>query len=233
MKKCLLILLLLGAIQAKAQKSGEEELGNWLMFFGNTKISEKYSLHTEAQLRLYEPFQNFNQLLLRAGLNYRINPVSMISAGYGYIPTESFDKEQFRARSIEHRIWEQFILTNTLGRLFFEHRYRVEQRWVSTDLDTQYLNRLRYRILVNIPLNKDEITDNTLFASFYDEVFLNLTDPVFDQNRLYGALGYKFNKAVSVQAGYLRHRLGGNNFNRLQMALFLNTDLSKAAGRAQ
>lgn len=239
MKRYFFILLFLGAFQAKGQTSGDDNLGNWLMFFGNSQLSEKYSLHTEAQLRLYEPFQNFNQLLLRVGLNYRTSPVSMISAGYGYIPTESFDKELFRTRSIEHRLWEQLILTNVVGRLFFEHRYRVEQRWItsnlvaSSGLENQYLNRLRYRILVNIPLNNTEMTDNTLFASFYNEVFLNVTETPFDQNRLFGALGFKFNRAVSIQGGYLRHRLGANNFNRLQMALFLNTDFSKSAGKAK
>lgn len=147
--------------------------------------------------------------------------------GYGYIPTASFDQEQFKTNSTEHRIWEQLILTNKIGRLFFEHRYRVEQRWISAASDNLYLNRLRYRLLLNIPLNKAELLDNTVFLSFYDEIFLNVTETPFDQNRLYAALGYKFSKTFSVQTGYLRHRLGNNNLDRLQLALFLNADLRK------
>lgn len=227
MKRFLLVILLLGAIQVKAQTSGEEKLGNWLMYFGTNKLSDKYSLHTEAQLRLFEPVGNFNQLLLRVGLNYHINQKSLVTLGYGYIPTATFEQEQFQASSIEHRIWEQFILTNSIGRLFFEHRYRVEQRWISAALDDFYLNRLRYRLLVNIPLNHSALIDDTFFLSFYDEIFLNVTETPFDQNRLYAALGYKLNSALSVQTGYLRHRLGNNNFDRLQLALFLNTDFSK------
>lgn len=233
MKKLLFLILVLGSIQLKAQNSGKDEIGNWLMFFGNSKLSDKYSLHTEAQLRLYEPFSNFNQFLLRAGLNYHINKYSLISGGYGYIPTETFDKELSVTRSVEHRIWEQFILTNSIGRVFFEHRYRVEQRWISTVADNRYLNRLRYRLLVNIPLNNSEMIDNTVFVSLYDEVFLNVNDTPFDQNRLYAALGYKLNKKVSMQAGYLRHRLGAYNFNRLQLGLFFNTDLSKTSSGNQ
>lgn len=227
MKRFLLVILLLGAIQVKAQTSGEEKLGNWLMYFGTNKLSDKYSLHTEAQLRLFEPVGNFNQLLLRVGLNYHINQKSLVTLGYGYIPTATFEQEHFQASSIEHRIWEQFILTNSIGRLFFEHRYRVEQRWISAALDDFYLNRLRYRLLVNIPLNHSALIDDTFFLSFYDEIFLNVTETPFDQNRLYAALGYKLNSALSVQTGYLRHRLGNNNFDRLQLALFLNTDFSK------
>lgn len=222
------IILLLGAIQVRAQDAGEENLGNWLMIFGTHKLSDQFSLHTEAQYRTYEPFSNFNQLLVRAGLNYHINKSSFVAAGYGYIPTEGFVAEGSGPKTVEHRIWEQFTLTNSIGRLFFDHRYRVEQRWISTTANDLYLNRLRYRFLVNIPLNHSELSDNTFFLSFYDEIFLNITETPFDQNRLYGALGYKLNKTVSMQAGYLRHRLGANGFNRLQFGLFFNTDLSKA-----
>ncbi len=231
MKRLLLIVLLLGCIKVYGQDTGEEKTGNWIMYFGNNKLSENYSLHTEAQLRLYEPFGNVNQLLIRVGLNRRIGSNSVLTAGYGYIPTSSFDKEAFKSTSTEHRIWEQFILTNAVGRLFFEHRYRLEQRWIFSASDDIYLNRLRYRLMVNIPLNNPEMTGNTVFLSFYDEVFLNITDAPFDQNRLFGALGYKFNNNLSVQGGYLRHRLGNLNYNRVQLALFFNTDLSKSKGK--
>ena len=39
----------------------------------------------------------------------------------------------------------------------------------------------------------------------------------------FGALGFKINKSINVQAGYLRHRSGDLNLNRLQVAVFLNT----------
>ena len=231
MKKFLFIILLFLAIQANAQESGTDKTGNWLMYFGTNKLSDKYSLHTEVQLRLYEPFGNFNQLLLRTGINYHINNSSVLSMGYGYIPTETFDKELAASRSVEHRVWEQFILTNSIGRLFFEHRYRLEQRWIYNAADHRYLNRLRYRILVSIPLNNAAMNEKTFFISLYNEVFLNITETPFDQNRLFGALGYKVNNSLSMQAGYLRHRLGFHDYNRLQVALFLNTDLRKVFTR--
>lgn len=228
MNRLLIILFTLVSIHTNAQQKGTDKTGNWLMYFGTNKLSDKYSLHTEAQLRLYEPFSNFNQLLLRTGINYHINNSALVTLGYGYIPTENYNKELLVSRSVEHRIWEQFILKNSIGRLFFEHRYRVEQRWISNIADSWYLNRLRYRLMINLPLNNAEMTGKTFFLSFYDEVFLNVTDTPFDQNRLFGALGYMVNNSLSVQAGYLRHRLGAYNYDRLQLALFLNTDLRKA-----
>ena len=74
---------------------------------------------------------------------------------------------------------------------------------------------------VKFPLSKNE--DFPLFLSLYDEIFLNISDTPFDQNRLFGALGFQVNKNMNIQAGYLRHRSGDLNLNRLQLAVFLNT----------
>ena len=84
-----------------------------------------------------------------------------------------------------------------------------------------YNNRARYMFSAKGPLSKNE--GSPLFLFFYDEVFLHIDDNPFNQNRLYGALGYNVNKNMNIQAGYLRHRNGDLNLNRLQLAVFLNT----------
>jgi len=72
MKKSLVIVLCLIVSSIKAQQTGEDETGIWYMYFGANKISERFSLHTEAQFRYYETSSDFNQLLLRTGVNYHI-----------------------------------------------------------------------------------------------------------------------------------------------------------------
>ncbi len=197
------------------------------MYFGQNRIAEKLSIHSELQGRFYN-LDNFNQLLARVGLNYHINKEAMLTAGYAYIPTESFEKGSNLKSSIEHRIWEQFILKNNVGRVFFEHRYRLEQRWIENNSNnSKYLNRARYRLMLTIPLNHETKEDKTVYLGIYDEIFLNLTSQPFDQNRLYFALGYKFNKTVDIQAGYLKHHYSGLGYDRLQFALFFNPDLRK------
>ena len=74
---------------------------------------------------------------------------------------------------------------------------------------------------LKIPISKNE--ESSLFISLYDEIFLNISDTPFDQNRLFAALGYQINKQMNCQVGYLRHRSGGLDLNRLQLAVFLNT----------
>ena len=206
----------------KGQNPEENELGNWLMYFGTHKISEKYSLHYETQLRNYEVISNFNQLLPRVGLNYHIDESSIVTAGYAFIPTQNeFDKGWGKEMVTENRIWEQFILRNSINRVKIRHRYRLEQRWVKAGDITTYKNRARYMLSVKLPISKNE--ESPLFISLYDEIFLNISDNPFDQNRLFAALGYQVNKQMNIQLGYLRHRSGSLDLNRLQLALFLNT----------
>jgi len=232
MKRTFLLFALLFTISNFAQEIGNDEFGSWFMYFGMNKVSEKLSIHTEAQFRYYEQAKNFNQLLLRTGLNYHINPNAIATFGYGYISTDpTFD--DFRlvggdalvedSNIREHRIFEQFILKNTVGQFKFEHRYRLEQRFINDEdfggNDTQH--RVRYRLQVTLPLT------DILFLNFYDEIFLNLQNSVYGQNRLYGALGVNVTENLSVQAGYLKNHFPTANFDRLQIGVFYNPDLRK------
>lgn len=240
MKRILLLLLLVCA-PLKAQDesapeiSGEDETGIWYMYFGMNKISERWSLHTEAQFRYYESSGNFNQLLLRTGANYHINSNAIATAGYAFINTDP-NFEDFRAfgdivlddiRIKEHRIFQQFILKNRVWEFLFEHRYRLEQRFITfgetgdTDFRRSTQHRARYRIQATLPLT------NTFFLNFYDEIFLNLQGNTFDQNRLYGAVGMNITENSNIQFGYLKNHFTGRVFDRFQIGFFFNPDLRK------
>ena len=222
LRKYFLIIFLISYQLVPAQTSAEDNLGSWLMYFGTHQINEKYSIHYETQLRNYEVFGNFFQLLPRVGLNYNIAENSMVTAGYAWIPTQPIINEGWNNELVtENRIWEQFILRNKINNIKIRHRYRLEQRWVKYAGITTYKNRARYMLSFRIPLNKNP--EFPLFISLYDEIFLNISKTPFDQNRLYSALGIQVNKNMNIQAGYLRHRLGSQNLDRLQLAIFLNT----------
>ena len=224
MKKTFLLLFLIGLIfNGNCQNDGQDKLGSWTMLFTNNKISEKMSIHAEAQYRNYEFAQNLNQLLLRTGLNYSIADHAIVTAGYGYITTDSsFEELAGEKNTVEHRIYEQFVLKNKIGKLNFSHRYRLEQRFISNpNSKTQTLHRARYFLRVTYPLN------DQLYATAYDEVFVNLKSPHFGQNRLYGALGYKFSPKLRAELGYLKNTFDSKNFDRFQAAIFINTDLRK------
>ena len=221
----ILIALLITGISV-AQNTGEEEWGAWYMYFGTNKVSEKLSIHSEAQFRFYETTSNFNQLLLRTGLNYHINPDAIVTLGYGYISTDgTFEEFPNEINSKENRIFQQLILKNKVGEFHFEHRYRLEQRFIDFGETTDTQHRARYRLQVTLPLT------NTFFVNVYDEVFLNLQDQVFGQNRLYMALGVHITDNSSLQLGYLKNHFNSSNFDRIQIGIFFNPDLRSAQKR--
>ncbi len=218
------LFVLLSIFSNTFSQSAQDLTGNWLMYFGTNKVSDKLSIHSEVQYRNHTLLPvNIEQLLLRTGLNYHIAPNAMVTAGYGNITSYDYDSPQSGPESMEHRIWEQFILTNFVGRVKFEHRYRIEQRWV----ETVYKNRLRYRLMLFVPLNKPKLEKGTVFLGLYDEIFMNTKQTFFDRNRLYGAVGYQANKTTSFQAGMLNQRVNAFGKWYLQLALFYNPDLRK------
>ena len=219
-KKLTALFILLGTLTANAQQPGEDEMGAWYMYFGTNKISERLSIHTEAQFRFYETTSNFNQMLLRTGLNYHIDPNAIATGGYAFIDTDNnFYEFEGEVNSKEHRIFEQFILKNKVWEFLFEHRYRLEQRFLDFGETTDTQHRARYRIQMTLPLT------NTFFLNFYDELFINLQDNLFGQNRLYGAVGVNVTENTSVQLGYLRNQFANAVYDRLQLAIFYNPDL--------
>lgn len=225
-KHLFLSLFLVTIATVSVSQNRTNDFGNWIMYNGANKVSEKWSIHTEIQWRSHTIEPNIEQLLTRIGMNYHFDKNNSLTAGYGYITNHPYDKEVTSHLSTEHRIWQQFITKNSLWRLFFEHRYRLEQRWISNSYSIKH--RARYRIMINIPLNKATIGPQTFFVTIYDEPFINIQrNRVFDRNRLYGALGYQFNSSTNLQIGVMNQALEGFNKYHFQMGLVFNPELYK------
>ena len=70
------------------------DLGNWLMYFGQNRVSDKISIHTEVQYRNHTVTpNNTEQLLLRIGINYHLKTAT-ITGGYGHIGSHVYLSEK-------------------------------------------------------------------------------------------------------------------------------------------
>lgn len=184
----------------------------WLVANGNNKLTDKLGVHTEVQVRRADFGQEWQQLLLRGGLDYHWSEALRLTAGYAFVQTWPYGQYPVKHAFPEHRIWEQALVTGKLGDATLQHRYRLEQRFIG-DAATgrfeggRYENRLRYMARLNIPLSGETIDDGELYAALYDEVFINFGEEVkyniFDQNRAYGALGYQIGPVGRVEIGYM------------------------------
>ena len=204
-------------------QTAEDELGNWLIFNSTSRFSEHWSLFLEGHVRLFEVASNLEELVGRATAQYHINPDALAAFGYVHAPLYSFEGDE-KVRT-ENRIYQQMTLWQSWSRTRLEHRYRLEQRWLTRDDGTEYSNRFRYRIQSTSPLNRPALVRGAIFLNFYNEFFLNLDDPiVFDQNRLYGAAGYHFTDLTNLQLGIMWQARSTTDFFRLQMFYTHNFD---------
>ena len=209
----------------KADNS-EDKLGNWLIYNGTIHFSDDWSLFTEGQIRLWEPASNLQEVFIRAIGQYHLSANSTAGIGYTRVKTEPFEDES--AKSTENRLIEQFSVKQKLSKSVIDHRFRLEQRWIKTEGDTDYRNRFRYRLQATTPLFRDSIGPQTHFLNFYNELFLNFgdTEDNFDQNRLYGAYGWQFTEQSNLQIGALWQAKKRADFFRLQIFYTKNFSLT-------
>lgn len=200
-----------------AQKS---DAGNWFVYLGSQKINNKWNWHNEVQYRNYNFIGDLNQLLLRTGIGYNLSENNNnILLGYGFINTQRYlPNSDVKVGTNEHRIFQQFITRQNFDRVFIQHRYRLEERF----LPNVFQMRFRYFLGLNVPINNKTMSKNTLYASVYNEFFINGQKPIFDRNRLYGALGYVINTHLKVEAGFMAQTLENTNRNQFQIVLFNN-----------
>ena len=207
MKNQLLIILFL--INILSVKSQENNLGNWLIYFGNKDLNSKLNWHHEIQYRNYNLLGELEQLLIRTGLGYNVNEHNNILLGYGFIDSRNIALETNEIIKVnEHRIYQQFISKHAIGKIKIQHRYRFEQRFFEDDFKLRY----RYFLSLNVPLLKG---NEKYYISAYNEIFINSNEVnTFDRNRIYGGLGYKLNSNIKLEMGYMNQIF--NNFSRDQ-----------------
>ena len=186
------------SLQATAQTDG---LGTWNVVSAKLTFNKQWSVFAEAQARSQKVIHDFNYYEYKAGIGYNFpKTVSALFALGHYVTFQPDGDFKQPAVNDEFRIWEQFVLTNNIGRIKLEHRYRIEQRFTS---NAGYRNRFRYRINALLPLNNKEIKSKTWYTSLFNEIFVTNEGPYFEQNRIFLGAGYQFNNRVTVLAGLL------------------------------
>jgi hypothetical protein len=180
-------------------------------------------------------------------VDFSVNKHLSVLQGYVYSWNPIYGKQPASYVNNEHRIFEQVVYKHQIGRLNISHRGRLEQRFVEVHQNNNgevidkgydlFLNRVRYRLMINIPLNHAKMDPKTIYASFYDEAFLEFGSNVIyhkpDQNRLFTGLGYQVNKQFGIQGGFFYQTLiklsGVKQENNIGFQVFAtyNIDLTK------
>lgn len=213
--------------QAQNQRINTQNTIGWYNYFGTFKINEKFGVHTEYQWRREALITNWQQGLLRVGLNYQLNPRVLFRLGYAWIETYPYGEIPLNSLGrdfTEHRMFQMVQFSHREGTLGISHRFMLEQRWVGrysnpaelTEDEFPFTNRIRYMIRMQLPLKGTEIKPKTPYLAVYDELFIGFGKKVgpnvFDQNRIGVLFGYVFNDSFRLEGGYLNQLV---QYNRL------------------
>ncbi|RYD55385.1 MAG: DUF2490 domain-containing protein [Sphingobacteriales bacterium] len=239
---CLVIAVIAGnakRLAAQPVRIYDKNTNAWFMYFGDHQLTKKWGLHTELQLRRHDVISDPQQLLLRTGINYNLSPRAMATLGYAFVETYPYGDYPAATAFPEHRIYQQLLLKDQYGIAALQHRFRLEQRWITfaNQPSAIYLNRARYMFRTNIALAGKTIDKGELYIGLYDEIFINfgknVAKNVYDQNRLYLALGYKASAAMALEAGYMNQNVAQRNGtifednHTLQFSIIYNADFRK------
>lgn len=181
--------------------------GGWLNLTHTQKLSPKFDLLTDFQFRSANNYDYLGTRLLRGALGYNISRKHAVALGYGNITDWEMINDE-KISTLEHRIFQQYVYKNVVERLRFNFRTRLEQRFRGPD--GVYSQRLRLQLGLVIPLIADEQFTKGMYSLLQSEVMFNvqhkerINNSFFDQHRPLAALGYRFNKNIDAEFGYLR-----------------------------
>lgn len=199
----------------------------WLASFNTISTGKNTSIHNDIQLRGTDEFKQVQSFLFRIGLNVKVARTLTLTGGYAYISNKRV-LGGVAGFAPEHRLWEQLIIAHKIKKLSISHRLRVEQRFISKsrvagdELETSgnfFANRIRYFARGVLPLVSRASFSKGPFAALQNEVFVNigdnsaLNDEIFDQNRLYLAIGYRLGPSFDIEGGYLNQYINGRKRN--------------------
>ena len=194
----------------------------WYNYFGTFKVSKKFGIHTEYQFRRNDIITNWQQSLLRVGVNYQLNPKIQFRLGYAWIETFPYGEIPINGMGkdfTEHRLFQMATITDKVSIVDLSHRFMLEQRLVgrysnanlTNEDEFPLLNRFRYLYRMQLPLKGKEINIKTPYLAIYDEVFIsfgkNVNENIFDQNRVGILVGYRVSSSIRIEAGYLNQIL--------------------------
>ena len=217
------IFLLIGFIgMANNIVAGQSNnLGTWLVYFGNQKINNKWNIQSDFQYRDYRILGQRNQFLARAGLGYNLKAQNHnLLLGYAYVASDSYDEfDLSTGTKIENRIYQQYLYKNKIGSNSLTHRFRLEERFFSSEFGL----RGRYFISLQKPIwNK-----NSTYLSMYNELFVDIKGAQFDRNRFYTGLGIGITESLRIETGYMIQVQKNITRGQLQLILFNNLPITK------
>jgi hypothetical protein len=224
LKNSLLLFCLLASGLSFGQGNTVHQSLYWIRYYNQTQLSASYTLHIELdERRLIDPALQF-QFFAHAHLHKRFSKWIDVAAGFTYATTNSSKNPNLAVPEL--RPFQEINFSQPISKkIQLQFRYRFEQRFIHNNnkLELQdgynFFFRHRFRLQGSMTVKKFE-SGKTIITKLSEEIMLDQGSGAinsFDQNRVYLAAEFQFNKKWSVELGYLnlyQSASGGDYFAR-------------------
>lgn len=232
-------LIIAGEVCAQKKIDTREQI--WTGYFNQTRFTDRSGMWVDLQLRTNDYFDQKSLRILRLGYTYYVSDPLRLTAGYGYIT--HYPLSGGTPNIPEDRFWQQVQWFDKKESVSLSQYFRIEERFVRqvsngelTD-DSRFTWRFRYNFAITIPLKPGGLGAGAPFVFLNDELHINAGKNVlnnyFDQNRLFGGVGYQFTDNLNAQVGYLfvfQQLPAGDEYiaiNAVRLFVFHNLDFRK------
>ena len=201
-------LLAMSGLRAETEEDGRLWASIYLQ--GKLPIDQLYwSMDTHPRWR--EEGRQFDQLILRPALFYRLDAARSVWLGFDTVFNHPQGQPMFR----EQRLWQQFQWQFApVADISFTSRTRLEQR--KREDAAEIGHRLRQMVRASLPSGWQP----KLAWVVFDEVFIQLNDTDWgarsglDQNRLFLGINWQFDAQTNMDIGYLNQWVNQRNTDR-------------------
>ena len=207
----------------------QRETQAWIFITHSQKLNKRFDLLLDIQGRTADRLDYANTLLARTALNYNFNDKHAVALGYAHKADREIVDETNEYTN-ENRVYEQYLYQFKISNVELVARARLEQRWIR-EKQTDFSQRARAFLSIQIPFSNKQKFDKGIYAAAQNEIFLNVTNKeningrTFDQNRSFLSFGYRWNKTIDTEVGYMHwyQRETDDDFRRGVIQLQITT----------
>ena len=199
---------------AQSDKNIDHQSIVWTRYYNQLLLSEKWSLHSEIDNRVFtKPIQQ-NVYVLRVQGRYKINSHLETGAGLAHLSvTTQIPEINPDFRIPEYRGQQDLTWRISRNKFNINQRFQVEERFIHSTNSSGLLPgstfswRFRYRLQGDYTFWKKE--NQAIKAMLSDEIMFNAGKAnrknTFDQNRIYAAIHFQASNHFSYELGYLKN----------------------------
>jgi hypothetical protein len=203
-------------IQSVAQVQSVSQSTAWWLLNQNIQLSKKWMIPVDEQFAFSDGNTGM-QHMARIGISYNLpKGFQVVPIGYAYVWNYIYGKQPSAVVNNEQWVWEQVSYGHRVGRFGISHRVKLEERWIQNNQInskgelvnngySNYQDRLRYRLMSNLAINKPTVGNGAYFLNAWVELFYCWGKAVqyhsINQTRAFIGIGYQANSNLSVVGG--------------------------------